>query len=124
MKKVLLVFDDAKELDFIDANLNENGFTVIKTETLESALAEAKKNTPDLIVINTINIQNDIDFFEDQLKVVESECSLLVCLNELEDHLNASSQKYLVAKPVRPKVLLSLIRGIMNNEEVNWLIEA
>ena len=45
----------------------------------------------------------------------------IISLVELEDYLNIAAKQHFIVKPVRPKLLLSLIRSIMNNEEMNWL---
>jgi two-component system alkaline phosphatase synthesis response regulator PhoP len=122
MKNVLLVFSDPQELEFIEFHLSENGFKVFTAANLENALKKAEEIVPDLIVINTLNTQKEVDQFSKLLKTERLNNVLLLCLIELEDYLNASSKKHLVIKPVRPKLLLSLIRGIMNHEEINWLL--
>ena len=122
MKNVLLIFDDPKELDFIEYNLSENGFNILKARNLNEGLIKVQENIPDLIVVNTSDKPKDISQFSKQLKSTDLKDVLLLCLIELEDYLNSSSRKHMVIKPVRPKLLLSLIRGIMNNEEINWLL--
>ena len=122
MKKVLLIFDNPQELEFIEYNLSENGFRVFTAVNLEDALKKAEEIIPDLIVLNTLDTQQEKVRFSSLLKAKQLDNVLLLCLTELEDYLNASSKKHLVIKPVRPKLLLSLIRGIMNHEEINWLL--
>ena len=60
MKSILLVFDDQKELEFIQANLMENGFKTLSTDNLKDALKLAEKTIPDLIVVNTFNSESDL----------------------------------------------------------------
>ena len=123
MKRVLLVFDDSKELEFIEANLAENGFQIFKSDNLKKALINAEKIIPDLIVVNTIDKEKDLELFSNQVKTERLNNVSILSLIELEDYLKAStkSKKHFIIKPLRPKLLLSLIRGIMNNEEVSWL---
>lgn len=121
MKSVLLVFNDPKELEFIEANLNENGFQVFKSENLKDALCIAQNTVPDLIVVNTLDTQQDLKLFNEQIKSEALKDVIILSLIQLEDYLNSSSPQHFIIKPVRPKLLLSLIRGIMNNEEMNWL---
>lgn len=122
MQSVLLIFENSKELEFTEYNLSESGFQVFKALNLKDGLTLAKEIVPDLIVVNTADTSISLLQFNKQLKGLQLKDTLLLCLTELEDYLFASSTKYLVIKPLRPKLLLSLIRGIMNKEEINWLL--
>lgn len=121
MKSVLLIFEDPKESDFIEANLIENGFKVFTSNNLKEGLISAEQNIPNLIVVNTLDSERTIHLFSKQIKTKQLKNVILLSLIELEDYLKASSVEHLVVKPVRPKLLLSLIRSLMNNEEINWL---
>ncbi len=121
MKSVLLVFDDQKELEFIETNLIENGFQVFKAENLRDAISIAEKKLPDLIVVNTFDAESSIRLFSKQIKTERLKNTVLLSLIELEDYLKTDFTEHIVVKPVRPKLLLSLIRGVMNQEEMNWL---
>ena len=121
MKSVLLVFDDSKELEFIEANLTESGYEVFTSYNLKEALILAKKTIPDLIVVNTFDSESSIQLFSQQIKTEELKNTSLLSLIELEDYLKFFSTEHFVVKPVRPKLLLSLIRSVMNNEKINWL---
>lgn len=123
MKSVLLVFDDAKELEFIEANLAENRFKIYKAESLKNAVTIAEKCIPDLIVVNAFNNEYDLQLFSKKIKTDRLKNTSILSLIELEDYLKikTSGKEHLVIKPVRPKLLLSLIRGVMNNEEITWL---
>jgi DNA-binding response OmpR family regulator len=120
MKSVLLVFDESAELDFIDSNLCENGFLVYKSSNLNDALVVAEKKIPNLIVINTFDSEVEINRFTKQIKTERLKNVNLLSLIELEDYLKTSTKEHFVVKPVRPKLLLSLIRSVMNHEEINW----
>ena len=122
MKSVLLVFDDTKELEFIEANLFENGFRVYRAENLKDALMLAEKKTPSLIVVNTFDSELNLEAFSRQLKTDKLKEISLLSLIELENYLKTSfGKEHFIVKPVRPKLLLSLIRSVMNREEINWL---
>ena len=121
LKSVLLVFDDLKELEFIEEQLVENGFQVYKCNTLNDALVLAERKIPNLIVINTNDSEINIQSFIGKVKTDRLKDSILLSLIELEDFLKVSSKEHFVVKPVRPKLLLSLIRSIMNREKINWL---
>ena len=122
MKSVLLVFDDSKELEFIEANLSENGFEIFKSDNLKNALTLAEEVIPNLIVVNTFDSESTLHAFSEQIKTEALKDVSLLSLIELENYLKTSfGKEHFVVKPVRPKLLLSLIRGIMNQEEINWL---
>lgn len=121
LKSVLLVFDDLKELEFIEEQLVENGFQVYKCNTLNDALVLAERKIPNLIVINTNDSEINIQSFIGKVKTDRLKDSILLSLIELEDFLKVSSKEHFVVKPVRPKLLLSLIRSMMNREKINWL---
>ena len=121
MKSVLLVFDDSKELEFIEENLSENGFQVFKSGNLKEALINAERTIPNLIVVNTLDSESAIQLFSKQIKTDKLKNVTLLSLIDLEDYLKFSSTEHFVVKPVRPKLLLSLIRSVMHHEEINWL---
>ncbi|MBL0330700.1 MAG: response regulator transcription factor [Bacteroidetes bacterium] len=121
LKSVLLVFDDSKELEFIEEQLVENDFQVYKCNTLNDALVLAERKIPNLIVINTNDSEINIQSFIGKVKTDRLKDSILLSLIELEDFLKVSSKEHFVVKPVRPKLLLSLIRSMMNREKINWL---
>ncbi|MCX6295296.1 MAG: hypothetical protein NTX97_04365, partial [Bacteroidetes bacterium] len=121
MKSVLLVFDDAKELEFIEENLIENGFEIYRCCNLKDAVIIAETTIPNLIVVNTIDSESDFYRFTQQIKIDRLKDVTILSLIELEDYLKTSTKEHFIVKPVRPKLLLSLIRCLMNREEVNWL---
>lgn len=122
MKSVLLVFDDSKELEFIEANLAENGFEVFKSDSLINALTLAEAVIPNLIVVNTFDSEANLQAFSERIKTPLLKNVFLLSLIELENYLKTSfGKEHFVVKPVRPKLLLSLIRSVMNHEEINWL---
>lgn len=121
LKKVLLVFDDPKELDFIKLNLADNGYEVFKAENLIEALLIAERVIPDLVVVNTADSETSVRSFGKQLKADSLKNVILLTLIELEDYLKVSNIEHYVVKPVRPKLLLSLIRSLMKKEEISWL---
>ena len=121
MKSVLLVFDDSKELEFIEENLSENGFQVFKSGNLKEALINAERTIPNLIVVNTLDSESAIQLFSKQIKTDKLKNVTLLSLIDLEDYLKFSSTEHFVVKPVRSKLLLSLIRSVMHHEKINWL---
>lgn len=121
MKRILLVFDDEREMEFMEANLMESGFEIFRSSDLKNVLDLAIKISPDLIVLNTLDIESAVELFNKNVKKEQLKNTSILSLIELKDYLYVSSEEYFIVKPIRPKLLLSLIRGLMNNEEVNWL---
>lgn len=121
MKRILLVFDDEREMEFMQANLIENGFEIFTTSDLKEVMNLALKTSPDLIVLNTLDLGSATELFNKNSKKEELKNTSILSLIELKDYLYVSNEEYFIVKPIRPKLLLSLIRGLMNNEEVNWL---
>jgi len=121
MEKVLLVFDESEELDFIESNLKENEFHVYRSSDLNEALIIAKNSIPDLIVVNTLNSEAEIKSFARKIKSEIQNKPTLFSLIELENYLHTENKEFFIVKPVRPKLLLSLIRSVMKNEAINWL---
>ncbi len=121
MKRILLVFDDEREMEFMEANLIENGFEIFKSNSLKEVLELAIKTSPDLIVLNTLNMESAVELFNKDFKKEQLKNTSILSLIELKDYLYVSSEEYFIVKPIRPKLLLSLIRGLMNHEEVSWL---
>lgn len=121
MKKVLLVFDDPKVSEFMEMNLAENNFQIFKASELKEAILIAEKVIPELIVINTFDIPVDLHNFTKQVKTDRLKKVSILALVDLENYLNTPHKKDLFVKPIKPKLLLSLIRSIMNNEEISWL---
>src|SRR6218665_2574142 len=99
MKNVLLVFDDQKELDFIEENLMENGFRITKADTLEAALVTAQRMIADLIVLNTADRESDIKSFEKRVRTERLKKVSVLSLVELEEYLKLSEPQHVVIKP-------------------------
>ncbi|MDQ3046705.1 MAG: hypothetical protein M3R27_04085 [Bacteroidota bacterium] len=121
MRSILLVFDDPKESEFMEANLLESGAAVSTTHLLSDALAIAQSSLPELIVINTHDTQQDLKSFYSNVKKDELKHVIVLTMIDLQDYFQFPSKDHVLVKPLRPKLFLSLIRGIMNHEEISWL---
>jgi DNA-binding response OmpR family regulator len=119
--KILLVFDDENEMAFMEANLKENGFEIASSNIVSEVLTLAIQNPPDLIVLNTLHTEYLLELFNENLKNEQLKNTAVLSLIEPKDYLYVSNEEYFILKPIRPKILLSLIRGLMNHEAVNWL---
>jgi DNA-binding response OmpR family regulator len=121
MKRVLLIFSDLNEANFITENLKENGYEIITTSNISTARAILKEKPSDLVVIDIPGSAKEISLFSEELKrlnikslwLAGPEAATLVGQHEDSEH-------YIVS-PLRPKVLLSAIRAMMEKEELGWL---
>lgn len=122
MEPIVLIFSDPNELRFISENLKENFFEVINTNKLSTALQSIKETNPSLVVISVSDKENEISLFLQELRKLNIKSLSLSEPGSEELHKNNSrkSGQY-VAPPLRPKLLLSLIRGIINEEQIDWL---
>ncbi|MES2140985.1 MAG: hypothetical protein V4511_14860 [Bacteroidota bacterium] len=98
MNRILLVFDDIKELEHIEINLTRNGFKILKSSSLKDALAKAEGSMPDLIVVNTLDVEKEVELFSKQVKMKYLKKALLPSLIELEDYLNIQTREHLVIR--------------------------
>ena len=121
MNKVLLIFDDSTEVKFLEANLAENNFEVLKSNNLADALILAKKTKPILIVINMLFEEDKIIEFCKKIKTEELKDISILSLVASENYYSTPFINHLMIKPIRPKLLLSIIRSLMINETVNWM---
>jgi two-component system alkaline phosphatase synthesis response regulator PhoP len=120
-----VVDDEADILEFISYNLKKEGYEVFTAANGKEALPIAKKIKPDLILLDVMmpvmdgietckRIKSDSDF--DQTYVVfltaRSED-----YSEIEG-LDAGADDY-IAKPIKPKLLLTRLSAILRRKENN-----
>ncbi|MDP1745339.1 MAG: hypothetical protein Q8L90_07175 [Bacteroidota bacterium] len=98
MNRILLVFDDIKELEHIEVNLTRNGFKILKSSSLKDALTKTEGTMPDLIVVNTLDAEKEVELFCKQIKMKYLRKVLLPSLIELEDYLNIQTREHLVIR--------------------------
>jgi PleD family two-component response regulator len=98
MNRILLVFDDIKELEHIEVNLTRNGFKILKSSSLKDALTKTEGTMPDLIVVNTLDAEKEVELFSKQVKMKYLRKVLLPSLIELKDYLNIQTREHLVIR--------------------------
>lgn len=127
-KKILLVDDDPDILEFIEYNLEKEGFVVETASNGVEAIKKASETKPDLILL---------DVMMPEMDGVET-CARLREMDEVKDtriaFLTARGEDYsqiagfdaggddYILKPVKPRVLVSRIKALLrrstSNEEV------
>lgn len=96
--RILLVFDNKKELDLIELNLTRNGFRILKCSNLSEALTTSKEEVPDLIVVNTSAAEKDVEGFSKTVKMKYLKKTLIPSLVKLEDYLNLQTREHIVIR--------------------------
>lgn len=124
---VLIVDDEEDILQLIRYNLEKEGYRTITTTSGEQALYEAKRNLPNLIILDLM--LPGVDGIEvcKQLRAVE-ETKLIPILmvtakseeSDIITGLEVGADDY-ITKPFSPKVLVARVRAIMRRSRRNPL---
>lgn len=118
VKKILIADDEPDILEIIQYNLQAEGFEVITAKNGNEALEKAKRNQPDLIILDIMmpgktgmevcNLLRQQAAFKD---------TLIIFLTALSDEgtevkgLESGADDYLT-KPISPKVLVSKVNAL------------
>lgn len=116
---VLLVDDEPDILEFVSYNLKKEGFNVLTAPNGEAGLKIAKKEKPQLILLDVMMPGMDGIETCDQIRnVPDLENSLIAFLTARgEDYsqvagFDAGADDY-ITKPIKPKVLVSRIKALL-----------
>lgn len=119
MVKVLIVDDEEDIRELLSYNLKKEGYEVFTAENGEIGLQSMRENKPDLIILDVMMPGMDgIEVCEAIRNTSGFEQTLICFLTARnEDYsqiagLDAGADDY-VAKPVRPKVLISRINALL-----------
>ncbi len=117
--KILLVDDEADILEFVAYNLKKEGFEVFTASNGIEALEIARKNIPHLVLLDVMMPKMDgMETCKEMRKESNLKDTIIVFLTaRSEDYsqiagFDAGADDY-VAKPVRPKVLISRIKALL-----------
>ena len=117
MKKVLIVDDEEDVLNVLTKRLSSEGYHVIKAVNGEEAIMKAKKEIPDLILLDVV--MPGMDGGEVQHVLSEDDATknipilFLTCLLSKEDEKregHISGNNFFIAKPYKPDELLNMVR--------------
>jgi two-component system alkaline phosphatase synthesis response regulator PhoP len=120
--KILLVDDESDILEFMGYNLNKEGFTVFTALNGKDAIEIAKKEIPDLIILDVM--MPEMDGIETcyQLKEIPSlKNSFITFLSARgEDYsqiagFDAGADDY-ITKPIKPRLLISKVNAILKRK--------
>ncbi|TNE53572.1 MAG: response regulator transcription factor [Bacteroidetes bacterium] len=120
----VLVIDDEKDiLEIIKYNLEKEGFQVDTASNGIEGIQKAKSFHPDIILLDVMMPQMDGIEVCEELRSMNEFKSVLICFltARSEDYsqvagLDAGADDY-IAKPVKPKVLVSRIKALLRRKE-------
>lgn len=117
--KILLVDDDADILEIVGFNLEAEGYRILKAHNGREALKIAKKELPNLIVLDVMMPEMDgIETCENLRKMPEMEKTVITFLTARgEDYsqvagFDVGADDY-ITKPIKPKLLVSKVKSLL-----------
>jgi two-component system, OmpR family, alkaline phosphatase synthesis response regulator PhoP len=123
--RILLVDDETDILEFLGYNLVKEGYEVEKASNGHAALAVAATFKPQLVLLDVMMPGMDgIETCEEMRKLPElSQCIIAFLTARGEDYsqiagFEAGGDDY-IAKPIKPKVLISRIKALLKRTERN-----
>jgi two-component system alkaline phosphatase synthesis response regulator PhoP len=117
--KILLVDDEPDILEIVGYNLSSEGYQVITAETGLEGVKKAKKEKPQLIILDVMMPEMDgIEACEQIRKIPELSDTIITFLTARgEDYsqmagFDAGADDY-ITKPIKPKVLVSKVKALL-----------
>ena len=117
--KILLVDDEPDILEIISYNLSTEGYQIITAENGIQAIKKAKKERPQLIILDVMMPEMDgIEACEQIRKIPELSHTIITFLTARgEDYsqmagFDAGADDY-ITKPIKPKVLTSKVKALL-----------
>lgn len=124
LTKILLVDDEQDILDFLSYNLEKEGYQADTATNGRDAINKAKKNPPDLIVLDVM--MPGMDGIETcrEIRQVDSLKNVLIAFLTArnEDYsqiagFDVGADDY-ITKPIKPRVLVSRIKALLRRASV------
>ncbi len=117
--KILLVDDEPDILEFVSYNLKKEGFNVITSQNGMDAINIAKKELPQLIILDVMMPEMDgIETCEEIKRIPSLKNTIVAFLTARgEDYsqiagFDAGADDY-ISKPIKPKVLISRVKALL-----------
>lgn len=120
--KILLVDDEADILEFVSYNLKKEGYTVVTSSNGGDAVTLAKKELPDVIILDIMMPGIDgIETCRQIREIPELQNVLIAFLTaRAEDYsqiagFEVGADDY-ITKPIRPRVLSSRVKALLRRK--------
>jgi two-component system alkaline phosphatase synthesis response regulator PhoP len=117
--KVLVVDDEQDILEFLSYNLEKDGFTVITADNGKTGLEKAKRENPDIILLDVMMPEMDgIEACRTMRELPQFEHTIIAFLTaRTEDYsqiagFETGADDY-ISKPIKPRVLISRLRALL-----------
>ena len=117
--KILLVDDEQDILEIVGYNLSQEGYKIVTASNGKEAIAVAKKERPQLIIMDVMMPEMDgMEACENIRKIPELSNILITFLTaRSEDYsqvagFDAGADDY-IAKPIKPKLLVSKVKALL-----------
>jgi two-component system, OmpR family, alkaline phosphatase synthesis response regulator PhoP len=117
--KILLVDDEQDILEIVGYNLSQEGYKVVTASNGKEAIAVAKKEIPQLIIMDVMMPEMDgMEACENIRKIPELSNVIITFLTaRSEDYsqvagFDAGADDY-IAKPIKPKLLVSKVKALL-----------
>lgn len=130
--KILIADDEEDILQFLSYNLKKEGYEVITAKNGADALKLAKKENPDLIVLDIMMpVMDGMETCKELRELPETKDKLIVFLTaRSEDYSQIAgfengADDY-ITKPIKPKLFISRIKALLRRAqttETNTIIE-
>src|SRR5690606_13142467 len=124
-QKILIVDDEPDILELIEYNLKKEGYQVITANNGQEAITEARKHLPDLIILDIMMPKMDgIEACRIMRTMPEFKNTFMVFLTARSEEyseiagFNVGADDY-IAKPIKPRALLSRINAILRRNMQN-----
>ena len=120
--KILIVDDEKDILEFLTYNLKKRGYDVITANNGQEGLELAKKNCPDLILLDVMMPEMDGIEVCQQIRKISNitDTYILFLTARSEDYselagFDAGADDY-ITKPIKPKLLISRIEAFLRRK--------
>jgi two-component system, OmpR family, alkaline phosphatase synthesis response regulator PhoP len=117
--KILLVDDEPDILEIVGYNLSQEGFQIVTATNGKDAIAKAKKELPQLIIMDVMMPEMDgMEACEAIRKIPELSNVIITFLTaRSEDYsqvagFDAGADDY-ISKPIKPKLLVSKVKALL-----------
>jgi len=117
--KILLVDDEQDILEIVGYNLSQEGYQIVTASNGKEAIAKAKKELPQLIIMDVMMPEMDgMEACENIRKIPELKNVIITFLTaRSEDYsqvagFDAGADDY-ITKPIKPKLLISKVKALL-----------